>query len=908
MDWPSHVTTHLLSIPWLSSGRVPAGLPAVLAGALLCSPAGATAPVLFHTAGYQAPVHAAPDDLLYLPGDGFRTGDRVVYQADDPHGPGSHPGRIPARTDASSGLAAVIAVGSGGQSLTVRFPQALSADSVYRLWVVTASGEWSRPIRLNDPRPLWISPGYIFATRDPFATHAPGDPRRLIRVIGRNLSATRRAVTAIRLQGPADYVLAVGDDSGPPELRPYVSEAALPDAMKPGWYTVSVGCDGCTWTPVARQRFEVRPDPPATPQLDLSDTRFGSCRPDDDKDDSDCFERALEAARQLRNAVTVIIPAGKWRLSHADAQPSGTGGFVLPPGVGLRGAGRDATTLVWQSRTDSMASTPLLILTGHNAVTGITFTDAERFASPTQSRAILQLGTQSDAQIETGVGQAPDTGAKVRNDDRTIDELSITDNRFLPVGSGILDSGRPLAHLLLLRNEFGAYDNALYLAHAPQLADSVIRWNRFLPGSYLDITAHQGTIASQIGSALRVDFSSNEADGASTAALQLPDDPRGFRAAFFWNLQGNHEFALVADNHIRCSGDKDGDGEALAFDGNGNTSGFEAAEPISGAGSDWIAVRDRLTPTQHGRPVAADFYVGHWIFVVAGRGAGQARRITGYSTDPRTSTLTIRVSPAWDVIPAAKAHIIVERQYWQLYVIANRVEHGTPPCRKSNLNGPKGGDIGVWAPSSDTVIAGNRQSDTDGIGFLQSYSARAASCAACDSSASVQTALEIRDNHIDGEYDWASDCSRSGISGEFSASPTPESPPPVLSYGVSIEHNEITRADGIRGGAIDFALTWHSGPPPGRWLLIVNPLISHNTLRELDGGPPRAVCHFGQTARSGIRLEGQDNIRGAILYANRCERVARGVVDSGQATVRVCAPGTAASCECRSEPPDQGSR
>ena len=40
------------------------------------------APVtLLRTPGYEAPVHAGPDDLLLLAGLGLETGDRVVYES-----------------------------------------------------------------------------------------------------------------------------------------------------------------------------------------------------------------------------------------------------------------------------------------------------------------------------------------------------------------------------------------------------------------------------------------------------------------------------------------------------------------------------------------------------------------------------------------------------------------------------------------------------------------------------------------------------------------------------------------------------------------------------------------------------------------------------------------------------------
>ena len=95
-----------------------------------------------------------------------------------------------------------------------------------------------------------------------------------------------------------------------------------------------------------------------------------------------------------------------------------------------------------------------------------------------------------------------------------------------------------------------------------------------MPGSYIDIAARQGAIASGIGASLRLDFSSNIADGLSSEGLQDPEDRKGWRAAFFWNMNNNNELVLVAQNQVSCSGDKAGDGEAIAFDASGNRFGF----------------------------------------------------------------------------------------------------------------------------------------------------------------------------------------------------------------------------------------------------------------------------------------------------------------------------------------------
>jgi hypothetical protein len=57
------------------------------------------------------------------------------------------------------------------------------------------------------------------------------------------------------------------------------------------------------------------------------------------------------------------------------------------------------------------------------------------------------------------------------------------------------------------------------------------------------------------------------------------------------------------------------------------------------------------------------------------------------------------------------------------------------------------------------------------------------------------------------------------------------------------------------------------------------------------------VCRFGQTKRAAIRLDGVDNLRNTVLYANSCRNVSNLVLDGGKETVRVCSH-AAESCEC----------
>ena len=857
----------------------------ILAAALLLPcPLWAQPPILLHTANQESPVRGGPGDLLQLQGYGFETTDRVVYEAVDAAEGSRHPLAVPLTNSATQGSAPIVNRADPPYAITVQLPDAIAADTSYRLWVVDREGRVERP-RCNQRSAAAVDQSRRGRTR----AKIQQDWDRAVRVVGRNLE--RRAASAgaswIRLRGPGSYDLALAADQQDLHLSPFVRTGVLPRQMTPGLYAVSVSDDGRNWLKMAGQQLEVRPDPAPLAHLDISEARFGSCRPDDGLDDSECLMRALEAARAAGGAV-ITFGSGTWDLNSGRAPD----GFVVGSNVHLEGAAQGRTTLRRHAAKQAPAPGALLTLSALDSVTGISFTDEEHYTSPQESHSILQLGrTSGGGEPGSATGQMPD-------------DVLISRNSFLRVGRALSASGRAIHRLIVTHNLFGAFDTALMLtgggADPFELADSIFRDNRFVPGSYLDITARQGTIASQIGASKRVDFSNNTADGAATQGLQDPHDPSGWRAAFFWSMANNNEELLISENQIDCSGDKDGDGEAISLDGNGGTYAFDSVQVVAAAGADWVSVRATPAHMRNGQPYPEGYFTGHWLSVVDGAGLGQTRKIQSYTQDRVRGTITFRVSPDWDLIPqGARGRVVVTRQYWQVYVLGNRINHASPPCHKSNLNAPRGGVIGLWTPIADSVVAGNEQRDSDGIEFLQAYNAHVPSCPACDNDVAFVTALEIRNNRVDGEYDWPSGCSWSGIRGYFVAAPTPESPPPWLGVGIAISGNEITHADGVRGGAIEIARAGQSGPPPGKWPMAQNILIYGNIIRDITGPAPRDACGQKQTVRSGIRIEGDENIRNTVLEANRCEDVDVPLQDAGTATARICPVTDARSCECR---------
>jgi hypothetical protein len=131
------------------------------------------------------------------------------------------------------------------------------------------------------------------------------------------------------------------------------------------------------------------------------------------------------------------------------------------------------------------------------------------------------------------------------------------------------------------------------------------------------------------------------------------------------------------------------------------------------------------------------------------------------------------------------------------------------------------------------------------------------------------------------------------------ASPTPRSPPPTVTFGLSISHNTITHADAWRGGGIALRATWHEGPEPHRWDLVNNALIFHNILADLTG-PSARPCRGGQALpRTGISLAGSSLAARTVLYANSCHLVLRPLDAGTQSVVKVCVDTAHPSCECQ---------
>lgn len=856
-----------------------------------CTTAEALPPQFFRQSAYEAPDRGDPDDLLILPGFGFAAGDIVVYQAINDTTQGlSAPSELPVHSTADSGFAQVVSAADIPRSLTVKLPQALRMNQSYALWARTPSGEWSRAIMINDARPLWITPAYVYAT-----TPLANLPRE-IKVIGRNLQPSPGHVTHIRLIGPRTFLgTAVSDDRSSATIDHYVARMRLPDSLPVGRYRVQLSRDATSWVEVSEQRLEVRPDPPMSAEYSVGDPGFGGCRPNDDADDTSCILRAIAAAKRAGGG-TVYFGPGKWDLQDSSIPGVSAGeGILVPVGVSLKGAGPAVTRLQRHESWNAKSETAAFTLVGHNVISGFTFHDIKVYQPTDRAAPFIQLG-EGFQRVTAASAQAV----------AEVNDITVTGNIFDRTYVAIGDGGLPIDRLFVTHNTFGAYSSALELTgnrfnmtYKYRIVDSIFAYNVFDPSSKLDVINKNGVVASEIGAGLRVDFSANTADGTSKEYLDSPNDPTGWRAAFFWDLNNNQEEVLVSQNIATCTGDKIGDGEAFAYDNSGNTFPFNNTVPVARATASSIAMLGELATRQNSRDVPiATYYVGHWVQVVNGPGLGQVRKITGYSTDPVTGLTTFTVTPDWDILPAsAQSYIGVGREYWQLYMIDNLVDHRQPLCQKSNRSRHVGGVISLWAQTADSVVEGNRQYDTDGILVQQNYIVAEHPCSSCTMESFFHSFLEIRANTVDGGYDSKFGCGSSGIAAGIAAAPWGDAPPPTVGYGLSISHNTIRHSDTVSGGAITQMESWYSGPEPHRWPLSDNMLIYHNSIQEIEGQSTAPVCG-DHHPRTGIAFPGASTAWRTVLYANSCSHVSAPIGNGGVDTIRVCPSSVADSCEC----------
>lgn len=851
-------------------------------GALLLVPllAWAVPPVLYATPNYQSPVSAEPGELLLLAGANLPASATVVYEArKDTTRALSAPGSVPGTSTAHTGLMTIVQATTQPDALVVRVPTVMTPGQSYALWVRNVGGEWSNGLQLGDARPQWLSPSRGYATG-----LSPGLTTRELTVVGRNLAPAACCVTDVRLSGPQTWVLlAEPAPADAPHLATYQARVTLPSPMAVGTYSVAVRRDGRSWVPLVGQSFTVLAVPTTPATFPVSS--YGGCVANDASDDTACIAAAIAAAQSAGGGV-VTFGAGLWLMND-----SATGGFdqypdqglIVPVGVSLQGAGRDLTTIrrgaTWNSVGDStwMAN---FVLMGANTVSDLTFEDVKTYtASSGGLQSMLELGRRN-WWVQGG-------------DPLVTQDITITRTRFTKPFMAIMTQGLSVTRLTITHNEFGAFHDDLYLLGGTPtgkftIQDLRLTDNIFRPGSYLNPSGQQGVIAAQLSSIRRGLLRDNWVDGTSTAYLQVPGtDPKGFRAGFFVINAASVESVLAARNTFTCTGDKVGDGEALAYDGTDNPS-FAFAKPVLTASATSVKVGAGTLPTLdgHGNALLSDWFsTDMWVQVVQGPGTGQMRRVTARATDGSGETFT--TSPAWDVVPTTSSKLSIGNIYWQVATVDNLTDQRTPLCTKANVTKPSGGALVQWGgPYSDVIVHGNRLYDTSGILFnTRSFAMDATNAALGYGGQMIQGFMvEIRGNLIDGEYTWTTDASQAGLQVWYAASSVDGVAPEVTGYGLNLVGNTIRHADGLRGGGVTVSAGGASGPSPFTWHFLSHTLIQRNTLHTLSGPPATTVVDEAQTTRIGIRLYNA-LVWNSVLTDNTFYDVTTPLANAGSATL-----------------------
>ena len=949
-------------------------------------------PVLYSSSAYESPVSGAPDDLLLIAGNGLSAADTVVYSAlGNTTLVAPQPTAVPTASTATGGVADLVSAADAPYALIVHLPAVMTRDRAYGLWVMTPDGQWSGELRINDARPLWITPDSAFAT----ATLA-NLPRQL-KVVGRNLQPDpgQAGTTQIRLTGVTSgtsYTLQANntntDSATTAALERYVAAANLPATLAVDRYKVQVSRDGVSWVPLLgngqspAQSFTVNADPApltAATTFNVGDPQFAdpltgnACQPEAGSDATGCIVLAIRAA-QMAGGGTVTFGPGTWLLNNPGtwtgpaysnrigygpgqcpgyAQTCGVSwfGVTVPPGVNLQGAGPSGSgaTILQRGAGWLNSSNPLpdFVLQGNNIVSGIAFQDATN-ASPTTNYAAGTPGT-ADLQIGYTWYFATILGA---TDPLTVANVTITNDLFVQPYFAITNGGLPIDHLYITANTFGgawitALDLGQYTGEAGNLEpgaglpyqtyhfdDSVIDYNTFYPSSYQQTAATYdggGSIASEINTGLRVDFSGNSADGTVTQYLYNPaTDPKGWRAAYFWSTGANQEMTLVSNNLATCPGDKYGNGEGIVYDTGVTQGGMPAAQPVvataswtdlAGVAGTTLIVQGALRTTlqdNDGSPfsIAANpspYYQGFWAQVVQGAGIGQWRKVESVSVGNNGAgpIVTLNVTPAFDVPPDPTSEVVLDHAYWQNATVNNYIDQRTPLCTQANPLA-MGGTISWFASTADSAIAGNQQFATSGLMLRHAYLANANPVGLA-----LESVNEIRDNLVDGVYGPSTQpVSLGGIqlgygaydcAGSTCAGPVP----PELGFGLSVARNTIVQADARSSsdaeqgyppiGAIGLGANWSTGPIDSagliQWPLGDTTLVFGNNLQGIS-----ASILGGSVPHIGIGIDGGASSAPitwrTTLYANTCNNVDVPISDSGLASVRYCPSGATSTCEC----------
>lgn len=422
-------------------------------------------------------------------------------------------------------------------------------------------------------------------------------PGGWVRAFGKNLAWAAKddlRSPVLRLEGPREVSLALDADG-------YAARAALPADLPAGTYRLFIhnGAGGSVGWSEPVSLTVVKAD--AWPQTVFNVTNFGA-QADGVKDDTAAIQSALAAAAANGGGV-VYLPLGRYAVSDT---------LTIPRRTVLRGEREEWVALAWPD----MLKPPLALVQGTNSF-GL--------------EKLTIYANQHHHVIAADLGDKPGAGdvflrhVRVRADSYrghpTLDEVDARFRESMKWSTGGGDTVRMGGRNIEITDcDFYGSGRALYLS---RVRGGLVAGNRFFNGrwGWYCISGSDGLI-----------FENNAITGADLMStgggLNCLDGSRYSQNVYYANNRLHLMHGWDRESMTSDAGGEAYSGKAVSAQG----TTLALADKPNWRGGDWR---------------------GAGVFVLAGQGAGQFRRVTGQGEQ------SVEVDRPWDVAPGTNSEMCV---------------------------------------------------------------------------------------------------------------------------------------------------------------------------------------------------------------------------------------------------------
>jgi hypothetical protein len=589
-----------------------------------------------------------PGTHFSIRGESLNGNSRVVVNSSD--------GPAPAEPPVGATELTIVQSDRDNRYLVVEFPGSMS-PGVYDLWIDNGNG-WSTPVKLNEPRPKFISEYQAFDGLD-------------IYLVGRNFSAPEFGIplsTEVRLNDGNGGIFTVDVL----EVNPYAVKFKI-GSQPAGEYWVEVRNDTKdNWVRLENdevQKLEIIPageDPLGLGVVwaamfnwsnEIDVTSKGAV-PNDENDDTQAIQSAVNDIATSGGGV-VYLPNGTYLCSHID----------LPENVVLKGQDRGSTIMTYNGAANAqfISASGSARINGKLGVAQLTLTLSDDNVRPD---AFLWLGQ--------GWGEANSDKAK-----RTAENIFIFD---VGIDYGVNYPGTPVNRgigAIIIANKRILLKNNRFVGYYAQL-------NRAYVNSYATISDNYFEYSKGVN-LCTADYTIMT-DNNVVGHPEVTGDPAGRL------MQGldYRSLAYVYNNIVEKIGSEgNNDGEALLVE---HAQQYFNFGEVAGASSNSLVVTNPMT----GLTMPVVSYGNLVVQIVHGKGLGQHRRVTGISGN------TINVAKGWNIIP----------DHTSKWTLIAAFEHVT--CYRNKIKDTEKG-IWFYGDVIDGVAADNFMENTEGIFSYSAY-------------------------------------------------------------------------------------------------------------------------------------------------------------------------------------------